>query len=168
MEYCFNVLAGALSYNLDMLEKLHERICRIVGRSLAVFLEPLGHRHNVANLSLSLMSYFGRCSSELAELIPLPHSSGRSTHYFNKLHDFSVTIPRFYQDVYVSNLYPRTTRLLNSLPAECFPLTYDLNGLRSGNSMSHSGCSVFHGVKPNQRNNIFLRKVLLKRVNSAE
>ena len=40
--------------------------------------------------------YFGRCSSELAQLVPLPFSRGRSTRYSDTLHDFSVTIPRCY------------------------------------------------------------------------
>ena len=38
--------------------------------------------------------YFGRCSSELVQLFPLPFSQGRSTCYSDRLHDFSVTIPR--------------------------------------------------------------------------
>ena len=41
---------------------------------------------------------------------------------------FFVTIPRCYKDVYVNSFFPRTARLWNSLPIECFPLTYDLNG----------------------------------------
>ena len=45
-------------------------------------------RQNVASLSLFYRYYFGRCSSELAELVPLPYS-----RYSNRLHDFSVTIP---------------------------------------------------------------------------
>ena len=32
-------------------------------------------------------------SLELTELVPLPHSNGRSTRYSNRLRDFSVTIP---------------------------------------------------------------------------
>ena len=65
----------------------------------AASLEPLAHRRNVASLSLFYRYYFGRCSSELAQLVPLPFSRGRSTRYFDRLHDFSVTIPRFYKDV---------------------------------------------------------------------
>ena len=72
----------------------------------------------------------GRCSSELAQLISLPYSRGRSTHHSDRLHDFSVTIPRCYKDVYVNSFFPRTVKLCNSLPTECFPLTYDLNGSR--------------------------------------
>ena len=87
-------------------------------------LEPLAHRRNIASLSLFYRYYFGRCSSELAQLVPLPFSRGRSTRYSDRLHDFSVTIPRCYKDVYVNSFFPRTARLRNSLPIECFALTY--------------------------------------------
>ena len=72
--------------------------------------------------------YFGRCSSEL---FPLPYSRERSTHYSDRLHDFSVTIPRCYKDVYVNSFIPCTTILWNSLPIEYFTLTYDLSGFKS-------------------------------------
>ena len=39
--------------------------------SLAASLEPLAHCRNVASPSLFYRYYFGRCSSELAELVPL-------------------------------------------------------------------------------------------------
>ena len=70
-------------------------------------------------------------SSKLAQLVPLPYSRGRSTHHSDRLHDFSVTIPRCYKDVYVNNFFPHTARLYNSLSIEFFPLTYDLNGFKS-------------------------------------
>ena len=73
----------------------------------------------------------GRCSSELAQLVPFPFSRGRSTRYFDRLHDFSVIIPRCYKDDYVNSVLPRTARIWNSLPIECFPLTYKLNGFKS-------------------------------------
>ena len=102
-----------------------------VGPSLAASLEPLAHRWNVASLSLFYRYYFGRCSSELAQLVPLPFSRRRSTRYSDRLHDFSVTIPRCYKNVYVNSFFPRAAKLWNSLPIECFPLTYDLNGFKS-------------------------------------
>ena len=67
--------------------------------SLAASLEPLAHCQNVASLSLFYRYYFSRCSSEVAQLVPLPYSQGRSTPYSDRLHDFSVTIPRRYKDV---------------------------------------------------------------------
>ena len=129
MAYCCHVWAHAPSCYLELLDKLQKRICRMVGPSLAPSLEPLAHRQNVASLSLFYRYYFGRCSSELAQLVPLPFSRGRSTRYSERLHHFSVTIPRCYKDVYVNSFIPLTAKLWNSLPIECFPLTYDLSGL---------------------------------------
>ena len=77
------------------------------------------------------MYYFGRCSSELTQLVLLPCSRGRSTHYCDRLHDFAVTIPRCYKDVYVNSFFPHTARFWNYLPIEHFPLTYDPNGVKS-------------------------------------
>ena len=131
MEYCCHVWAGAPSCYLELLDKLQKRICRIVGPSLAASLEPLAHCRNVASLSLFYRYYFGRCSSKLTQLVPLPFSRGRSTHYSHRLHYFSVTIPRCYKDAYVNSFFPRTARLWNSLPIKCFPLTYDLNCFKS-------------------------------------
>ena len=113
------------------MDKPQKRICRAVDFSLAASLEPLAHCQNVASLSLFYRYYFGRCSSELAQLAPLPYSPGRSTRYSNRLHDFSVTIPIVYKDVYVNSFFPRTARLCNSSPIEWFPLTYDLSGFKS-------------------------------------
>ena len=155
-EQCFHVWVGALSYYLNTLDKLQKQICRTVGPSLTA----------------SLQSYFGRATSELVELVPLPHSRWWPTHYSNRLHEFSVTTPKYYKDVYVNCSFPRTARLWNSFPKESFSLTYNLNGFFkswgnrhlfffglflcfssfpssfSCNSMPHSGYSALHRVKP--------------------
>ena len=128
--YC-HVWAGAPNYYLEWLDKLQKRICRNVVPSLVASLETLAHRRNVASLSLLYKYYFGRCSSEQAQLVPLPFSRGRSTRYSDRLHDFSVNIPRCYKDVYIKSYFPRAARLWNSLFIEYFPLTYDLNCFKS-------------------------------------
>ena len=107
------VWAGGPSCYLELLDKLQKQICRTVGPSLAgpslaASLEVLAHCQNVASLSIFYRYYFGRCSSEL---VPLCFSQGRSTCYSDRLHDFSVTIPRCYKDVYVNSLFPCTARL---------------------------------------------------------
>ena len=132
MENCCHVWAGAPSCcYLELLDKLQKRICRTVGPSLAASLDPLAYRRNVASLSLFYRYHFGKCSSELAQLVPLTFSRGRSTRCSDRLHDFSVTILRCYKDVYVNSFFPRTAKLWNSLPIECFPLTYNRNGFNS-------------------------------------
>ena len=44
---------------------------------------------------------------------------------------FFVTFPRCHKDILLNSFFPGIARFLNSLPAECFPLTYDLNGFKS-------------------------------------
>ena len=89
--------------------------------------ETFPHCLNVATLTIFCRYFFGRCSPELAELFLIPYLSGRSTRYSDRLHDFSVTILWCFNDVSVGSFFPCTARLWNSLPAECFPLTYYRN-----------------------------------------
>ena len=76
MEYCCHVWGGAPGCYLELLDKLPKQICKIVGPLLVASLESLAHRQNVASLSLFYRYYFGRCFSELAQLVPLPFSWG--------------------------------------------------------------------------------------------
>ena len=88
MECCRHVWDGAHSFYWELLNKLQKWICSIVGPSLAASLEPLAHIWNVPSWSLFYMYYFGRCSSELVELVPLSYSLEWSTRYSDRLHDF--------------------------------------------------------------------------------
>ena len=130
IEYCCHVWAGRPSCYLELLDKLQIWICRTVGPSLVVSLEPLDQCRNVASLSPPPPPPFGRCFSVLAQLVPLPFSQGRCTSYSDRLHDFSVTIPRCYKDVYVNGFFPPTARVEFSTYRLLF-LTYDLSGFNS-------------------------------------
>ena len=99
MEYCCHIWAGACNCYLELLDKLQKRICRTASPSYAASHEPLAHHRNVASSSLFYRYNFGRCSSKLAQLVPLPYFQGRSTHYSDRLHDFSVTIPKCYMSM---------------------------------------------------------------------
>ena len=83
---------------MELLDKLQKLICWTVGPSLSASLEPLAHCRNLASLSLFYRYYFGRCTSELAQLVPLPYSHWMSNRFSDRLHDFPVTIPRCYKD----------------------------------------------------------------------
>ena len=93
MEYCCHVWAGAPSCSLTLLDKLQRQICRTVGIPLAACIEPFAHCQNVAALSIFYRYNFGRCSWELA-LVTLPYCREKSARYTDRLHDFTVTIPR--------------------------------------------------------------------------
>ena len=71
--------------------------------------------------------YFGRCSSELAKLVPLPYSHRKLTPYSDRLHDFPVVIPRCYKDDHVNSFFPATFGLCNSVPTKCFCHSASLN-----------------------------------------
>ena len=71
----------------EMVDKLQKRVCRNVGPLLAASFKSLVHRRNVG-IYLLYRYYFGKCSSELGELVLLPYSRGRSTRYSDRLHGF--------------------------------------------------------------------------------
>ena len=71
---------GDPSCYLEMLDKLQICICRTVDSLLAASFESLAHCRNVARLSLFCRYYFGKCLSELFQLVPFPYSWGRFTH----------------------------------------------------------------------------------------
>ena len=97
-----------------------------IGPSIAAFLKTLDSSSKFSQLKS--FYYFGRCSSELTERVPICHSCGSFTSYSNRLHNFSVTFPpKSYKDFYVNSFFPCAATLWNSLPAECFHLTYDIN-----------------------------------------
>ena len=84
MEYHYHAWAGSLSCYLELLDNLQKWICRTVGPLLAALLEPLAHHWNAANLSLFYRYYLCRGSSELAQLVPLSYTWGRSMCYSDR------------------------------------------------------------------------------------
>ena len=101
---------------------------------LVLHLLPLWNPCSLSKCSQLCLFYrycFGRCSTELAQLVPLPYYWRRSTRYSDRLHGLSVTIPRCYKDAYVNSIFPCTATLWNSLPLKCFLFTYDLHDFKS-------------------------------------
>ena len=85
---CCLIWEGVLSCYLEILDKLQKHICWTGGPSLVASFEPLAHHRNVVSLSLFYRYYFSRCWSELAQLVSLYYSRGRSTWYSDRFHDF--------------------------------------------------------------------------------
>ena len=92
---------------MDMLE-YWKLICRAVGPTLVASLE-----------SVAYCRYFLRCSIELAEVVPFPHS-GR--HYSIFWNNFVVTNPRCHKNINVNSLH--------SLSPQPFPFLRRLNKFR--------------------------------------
>ena len=66
-----------LTANLDMLDKLQKQICR-TGSEIVNLSWAFGSMLKCSQFKSFHRYYFGRVSSELAELVPLPYSRGRS------------------------------------------------------------------------------------------
>ena len=154
-----------------MLVKLQKRVCRAIGPSFAASLAYFARVWNIASLSPFHRYYIGRCLSELAELVPLVFSRRRFTHYSNRLNDFSVTIPRCYNDVYVNIFYSGILYLQNALLWPKIQMTLDLELIATFylwvlsnllsymfsifflffffNSMPSGDCSTLREINPN-------------------
>ena len=117
------------------------------------------HRQNVASLSLFYRYLFGKCSSELAQLVPLSYCQGRYTCYSDRLHDFSVTIPTCYMefcayrmlsfDLRSSGFKFRINRHLLTVGSFEADFLYSLTLVYFFvfcNSMPRSGYSALHGI----------------------
>ena len=84
------VMSGLVLLNCHMhkLAKLQKRVLRSIVSTFAVSLGLLVHYRNGISLSFIYRYYLGRCSSELAKLVPYLYSHWRSTRYTNRLHHF--------------------------------------------------------------------------------
>ena len=74
MEYCCHVWTVVPGCYLELLNNLQKWICKTVGPSIATSVKLLSHCQKVASLNLFYRYDLGRCSSELAQLVPLPFS----------------------------------------------------------------------------------------------
>ena len=128
MEHRCHIWAGAPSY-LELSDKLHNRICKTISPSLATSLESLAHYRNVTSLSLFYWYYFGRCSSALNCF----HFLILQGVLLVNLIACKIFLSPFLDvtRMSVNNFFACTARPWNSLPIECFPLTYDLNGFKT-------------------------------------
>ena len=135
MEYCCLVRAGVSGCYLKLLHKLQKRICR-TGPSLAASLEPLAHRWNLTTFSLYYRYYFGRCSSEMDELVP--HIFLKVGLLVNLIDCMMFLSPFLYvkkMSMPIVCLVAQFVRQLdwfwNYLPIGCFALNYNLNAFKT-------------------------------------
>ena len=95
---CCHVGAGPTSYYLELLGALKNGYVGLLIFTCCLFWS-LGSSSKWSQLKSFIKILLWKYSPEIAELVPLPYSSGMSTRYSNRLHDFSVTNSRCYEDV---------------------------------------------------------------------
>ena len=107
LQYCYHVWAVVPSCYFDMLDELQKRVRRTFGLTLATSRKPLVYCRNNASFILFHRYNFVRCSSELAELVPLLDCLGRSiilidwmsslSHYLDVTRVLASTVSFFAQ-----------------------------------------------------------------------
>ena len=70
-------------------------------------------------------------SQNLKIFFPRQKEGYITAHYFDRSHDFYITISRCHKDVYDNRFFPCRAGVWNFLHVECFPLTYNLSGFKS-------------------------------------
>ena len=124
LEYSSHIWGGAPTTTLKLLDSIQRRAIRLIGDpSLTNSLQPLSHRHAVADLYLLYRYYNGRCSTELTSIIPPTLSNLRPTRHNLKHHPHYLDLPTSYHS---SSFIPRACQLWNSLPPTVFPSSYNL------------------------------------------
>ena len=79
----FHIWGGTPRFQgLDLLDRVQKRVVNLVGSELSAGLHALSHRRDVASLCLFYKYYYGKCSSELSDLVPPKRVTVRSTRFF--------------------------------------------------------------------------------------
>ena len=81
------------SYVLDLLDRVQKRVVRLVGSGLSSDLQALPHRRDVTSLNLFYKYFYGKCSSELADLVPPKCVTVRSTSFSEQMYCHTVNSP---------------------------------------------------------------------------
>ena len=84
------------------------------------------------NFSVSI-TYADR--HELAQLVLVPCSCGRSPRYSYRLHDFYVTIPRYFENVFGNSFFPCRSYTLELFACKMLSLT---------SNFGQNICRLFH------------------------
>ena len=128
MDYCSHIWAGSPKSTLSVLDRLQNRIRSLVGDQLFSNLQ-LGHRRDVASLSLLYRYVNGKCSAELKGLVPPLWEFVRNTRYSVSCnnHTYLLRIPLEKKKFHSNSFFHRTASMWNTLPPESFPVIYDLD-----------------------------------------
>ena len=110
---------------LDLLDLVQKQVVSLIGSGLSSELQALSHRRDVANISLFYKYYYGKCSSELADLVPPKRVTVASTRFSVHMHCHTVNYPMCSTKFYQSSFFLCTAALWNSLTNLCFPPDYD-------------------------------------------
>ena len=109
IEYCSHVWGGAPKSTLCLLDKVQSKaICLINNPNLTKSLQPLSHRRLVGDLFIYYGYFYGHCSQEIRDIIPVPLRRVRTTRSSTHSHPFQVSLPNPRTLPHKSSFIPRT------------------------------------------------------------
>ena len=132
MEYCCHVWAGAPSCYLELLDKLKNEYAGLLVLQLLLLLNSWliveMWQAKVFSIGITLVDV-------LQNWLNWSHVLFLEGDLLIIMIDRMIFLSPFLDvttmSVYVKSFFSRTARLCNSLPIECFPLTYDPRGFKS-------------------------------------
>ncbi len=132
MEYCSHIWSAAPKHTLMLLNTVQKRAIKLINDpALTRNLDGLEHRRSVGDLSLFYRYYHGKCSEELARMIPPRVAPTRRTRQTDGNHEFTVKLEAPRTSLYQNSYLWRTASLWNKLPATVFPAGYNLNRFKT-------------------------------------
>ena len=132
LEYCSHVWSSAPKHTLRLLDSIQKRAIRLIGDpELTANLESLEHRRRVGDLALFYRYFHGKCSSDLARLIPPRAVHNRSTRRATATHPYAVQLSTPRTSLFKDSFIWRTSSLWNDLPGVVFPSEYNLQRFKS-------------------------------------
>ena len=146
LEYCSHIWSSVPKHTLGLLDSIQKRAIRLIANpELTRHLDSLEHRRKVADLCLYYRYYYGKCSSELANLIPPKAVSARRIRLTEAGHQHRVNLQTPRTSLYRDSFFWRTTSLWNGLPPHIFPEQYNLQRFKK-NVHRHLRVSTTPGV----------------------
>ena len=134
---------------LTLLDRVQQRAKALINdNKVSNFINSLEHCCTVACFSLFYRYYKGRCSREFKGLILDNHIFLRCTRTFRKAHPFVVdcAVNRTIHNK-ENSFFARTASLWKDLPAENFPIGYDIDKFKSNvhkyYSLFDPSCNLF-------------------------
>jgi len=132
LEYCSHVWGAAPPSTLSILDSIQRKAIRLIDDPvLTGRLRSLAHRRAVGDLSLFYRYFHRLCSEELASIIPPLAARSRVTRGANRMHPYTVQLQKPRTSHYLRSFIPRVSRLWNSLPADVFPSSPNLQSFKS-------------------------------------
>ena len=91
--YCSHVWSSAPKHTLRLLDSIERRAIRLIGNhELTKNLDSLEHRRQVGDLTLFYRYFHGKCSADLALLIPPRAANIRNTRRTTAAHPYVVKL----------------------------------------------------------------------------